>query len=201
MFGTIGKQPFRLVLSSRAVDSETYVRIRAVCRAWLSEYNAQNRRIERLKWNQIKQLHREASLAALHIITSKPWTVQDPFCCHLYCYGEYCIGRRTGLWVPRHVVPNRLSEQDRTLVRNQWWRNGTQRSRERKYGSSDPQISVSEWIHREAFGKRCYVVCSEACHEKVYWPGVMEKPKVKTKRQFLLAKVSYEKDNKLGPES
>ena len=59
-----------------------------------------------------------------------------------------------------------LSEEDIKLLKDLWWRNGT--TSQEQYGKSNPQLKVQDWMQPRRDIERRFVICSEACWEKVY---------------------------------
>ena len=154
------------VFASDALDWVPWLRCRAVSRQLrddaLGPNQNQNAKIylEKRHWYPLAD-------CASQTISAKPWIAQDPRCCYQYCRNEF--GGRTGLWFPRRVGRHEeLPDEDARLLEGLWWKNGT--PSRTVYMKSLPQQRVQDWIQskcRHCVG-RIFVVCSEACWEKVY---------------------------------
>ena len=179
IFLTIGLEHL-LKHDADVADLNTWLRCRALSRYMKNlamTTPSQNAKIYHIKGGMTHALD-EAAQFAHQMISPKKWSEEDPRCCSLCCRGK----GKTGFWYPRHVVLSRASQQDVTLIENQWWRND--RSARGLYGCSDPQKKLKEIIATDtslasSSLRHTYVVCSEACVldatsalETIHWRSI-----------------------------
>ena len=144
------------VFASDALDWVPWLRCRAVSRQLRDDALGPNQNQNAKIYLEKRHWYRLADCAS-KTISAKPWIAQDPRCCYQYCRNEF--GGRTGLWLPR--------EDDR-LLEDLWWKNGT--TSRAMYITSFQQQRVQDWIQSAWLRRgvrRIFVVCSEACREKV----------------------------------
>jgi len=117
IFLTIGLEHL-LKHDADVADLNTWLRCRALSRDMKNlamTTQSQNAKIYHIKGGMTHALD-EAAQFAHQMISPKKWSEEDPRCCSLCCRGK----GKTGFWYPRHVVLSRASQQDVTLIENQW---------------------------------------------------------------------------------
>ena len=152
------------VFASDALDWVPWLRCRAVSRQLRDDALGPNQNQNAKIYLDKRHWYRLADCAS-QTISAKPWIAQDPRCCYQYCRNEF--GGRTGLWFPRRVGRH-LPDEDARLLEGLWWKNGT--PSRAVYMKFRTQQRVQDWIQSAWLRhgvRRIFVVCSEACWEKV----------------------------------
>ena len=159
-----------------SMDWLSWLRSRACCRAFGSTTTLNHcHGIRLFEQRKFVPLLQQAASYAMEEISSQPWDETNPRCCSERCKHS----RRTGVYVPRHTPIVGLTPEEITATQNLWWKNyeRTPSWGTADWARADPQMRVSEWMRRYAYGlsgrevdtapKDFYVVCCAECYQRV----------------------------------